>query len=343
MLLYNFVKYASRLGLRLYFGKLEINGVEHIPLHAPFIIAANHQNAFLDAVIVASLQRKPIHFLTRSDVFVSPFKGILATLHMMPVYRLRDGYEQLKKNDVTFARCNKLLDQGRPVLIFPEGNMDEGHALRPLTKGTARMAYQAQEGLSQDLYILPVGINYFHHSYPRHKLILNYGRPLKVADYLPTYEAHQAKGLIKLRNELSEAMHQLLLIPDNDDLYDERLKIHSRQYEQYNFDELRRLLINPASLSQETYQPSLRWLTRLLSIPNLGPHLLIHAILLNIKDPQFMGSLKYIIGLIAFPLWWILMGIVSYLLTQSAIVIFTIVVLSIVSLFARAAILNRVR
>lgn len=341
MILYNVVKYLSRIGLKAYFGRLEINGAHYIPRDTPYIIAPNHQNAFLDAVIVASLQSKPVHFLTRSDVFIAPFKGVLAALNMMPVYRLRDGYDLLKKNDETFATCNELLRQGKPVLIFPEGNMDEGHALRPLTKGTARMAFQAQEQ-AKDLVILPVGINYFHHEYPRHKLILNYGPPLKMADYLSVYEDSNAKGLIQLRNDLTSAMHDLLLIPDKDELYDQRLKIHSREYEALDFKALKKELTEPQSLRSETYYPSLRWITHFLKLPNLGPHLLIQYILSGVKDPQFKGSLKYIIGLLVFPLWWLIIGGILLFFLSPAMTA-AVVIVAIISLFGRATVLNYVR
>ena len=63
-LLYKFVKHSGRFGLPFYFGRLEINGKEHIPKEAPYIIAPNHQSAFLDAVLMGTYHKKPISFLT---------------------------------------------------------------------------------------------------------------------------------------------------------------------------------------------------------------------------------------------------------------------------------------
>jgi len=166
-LLYQFLSRSGRMALPFYFGRLEVNGKEHIPRDAPYIIAPNHQSAFLDAVLMGCFHRKPVSFLTRSDVFVEPFTKVLTALNMMPVYRIRDGYEKLSKNEEVFARCREILSSGNPVLIFPEGNMGEGHFLRPLTKGTSRMAIQSQLEITKDIYILPVGINYFHHEQAR--------------------------------------------------------------------------------------------------------------------------------------------------------------------------------
>ena len=84
--LYFLVKNIGKVCVPLFFGRLEINGREHIPKDHSFIIAPNHQNAFLDAILMGVYLRKPVHFLTRSDVFVPPFLGVLHSLNMMPVY-----------------------------------------------------------------------------------------------------------------------------------------------------------------------------------------------------------------------------------------------------------------
>ena len=75
--LYLTVKYLGRLTLPIYFGRFEVNGRENIPKEDPFILAPNHQNAFLDAIMMGCYNDKPVHFLTRSDVFVEPYLGTL--------------------------------------------------------------------------------------------------------------------------------------------------------------------------------------------------------------------------------------------------------------------------
>ena len=341
-LLYHIVKYTCRIGFPLYFGKIEINGQQHIPKHNPFILAPNHQNAFMDAVLAAVFIDKPLHFLTRSDVFVPPYDRILRSLNMMPVYRIRDGYEKLKKNKETFDHCDKVLSKGEVVLVFPEGNMGPGHALRPLTKGTSRMAFQAQASLDQELLIVPLGINYFHHNHPRHKLILNFGQPIKVNDYQELHKSHQAKGLIALRNSLSEALEGLLLVPKVDENYNQKLNIRNRQYEHFSFRELKEVLKQPDSISKETYHPQLKVWSTFFSIPNCVPLFLIYKILKRIKDEQFIGSIKFIVGLFSFPLWWLLLGIISLALFNFLIAL-GIVTSSVASLFIRESLMKRIR
>ena len=52
---YFFISNYSKLITRLYFGKVEVRGIERIPKEHPVIYSVNHQNAFMDALIVGSL------------------------------------------------------------------------------------------------------------------------------------------------------------------------------------------------------------------------------------------------------------------------------------------------
>lgn len=336
---YLFFKYTGRVALPLYFGKLEINGRENIPKEGPYIIAPNHQNAFLDAILMGVYNSKPVHFLTRADVFVKPFLGALASLNMLPVYRKRDGYEKLRKNEETFAYCQTLLSNGKPVLIFPEGNMAEGHFLRPLTKGIARLALQTQQQLDDELMILPVGINYYSHHNPRYKCIINFGKPLVVNDYIDLYISHKAKGLIQLRGDLSTRMKELLLIPD-DKNYCEKLNAFNRNNEHYNFSEFRQAIAS-GGYKEADYNPTLNTVAMLLAIFNPlsigGVNFLFKNI---IKEKQFTSSIKYILGLVLSVIWWVLLFLVLSLLANYQLAL-AATLLSIIVLFVRSWILKR--
>ena len=316
-LLYNFVKYSGRIALPMFFGRLEINGRHHIPKDQPYLVAPNHQNAFLDAILMGVYLPRPVHFLTRSDVFVPPFIGALEALNMMPIYRIRDGYEKLSRNEEVFAKCEALLQTNFPVLIFPEGNMDKRHYLRPLSKGTARLAFQSQRNIDKDLLILPVGINYFDHYRPRHKCIVNFGKPIRVRDLWEQYETHSAKGLIALRNNLSDSMKELLLIPEKENYNHKKLALH-RKNESIEFSKLREKIARDA-FRNVTYYPSLKIVVDILTIFNpiaiLGVKWLLKT---KIRQRQFIASIKYTVGQLVSVFWWILvLGVMTYLFEPS--------------------------
>ena len=62
---------------------------------------------------------------------------------MLPVYRVSEGVENLENNYTTFDACQKIFKKNKIVLIFSEGRCINEWHLRPLKKGTARLALTA--------------------------------------------------------------------------------------------------------------------------------------------------------------------------------------------------------
>lgn len=154
------VKIIARLAVPLYCRDIAINRKELLKLEGPLLLAANHPNSFLDAIILCTLFDNPVYSLARGDAFKNKFFArLLFNFHMFPVYRVSEGVENLEENYKTFEQCKDVFKQKGIVLIFSEGAcLNEWH-LRPLKKGTARLAISNwQEGI--DLKILPVAINY---------------------------------------------------------------------------------------------------------------------------------------------------------------------------------------
>ncbi|MEO8583759.1 MAG: 1-acyl-sn-glycerol-3-phosphate acyltransferase [Flavitalea sp.] len=157
------MKIWIRLGLLLFCRKIIFNNPAILKRKGPLLLACNHPNSFLDALIVGSYFKRPVHFLTRGDAFRKPLvKKILTALNMIPIYRLSEGREHLALNDATFEKCGDILSGGGIVLIFAEGLCVNQWALRPLKKGAARIAWNVLtvHGIQDELNIVPVGINY---------------------------------------------------------------------------------------------------------------------------------------------------------------------------------------
>ena len=147
------------------------------------ILACNHPNSFLDAVIMDILFEQPIWSLTRGDAFLNDtVRNILFRLKMLPVYRMREGVENLSGNYKTFDTCIEHFRRGQIVLIFSEGLCVNEWHLRPLKKGTARLAYKClQQNIP--LKILPVGINYSSYKRFGKNLFINFGNLFSVNDF----------------------------------------------------------------------------------------------------------------------------------------------------------------
>ncbi len=137
-----------------------IKNKEILKAEGPILIAANHPNSFLDAILLCSLFKRPIYSLARGDAFKNKFiHELLLSLNMFPVYRVSEGVENLEENYKTFDECIEVFKKNGIVLIFSEGKCVNEWHLRQLKKGTARLAITAWEQ-GVPLKVITLGINY---------------------------------------------------------------------------------------------------------------------------------------------------------------------------------------
>jgi hypothetical protein len=144
------------------------------------LLVANHPNAFMDALLIAAFSKRPIHFLARGDAFNNPIlAAIFRTFNMLPVYRISEGKENIGKNTETFEASQELLSKQGIVLIFGEGWCVQNWDLRPLKKGSARIAERAwNTPASQNMVIVPVGLTYEHFTGSGKSVVIKFGLPI---------------------------------------------------------------------------------------------------------------------------------------------------------------------
>jgi 1-acyl-sn-glycerol-3-phosphate acyltransferase len=175
-LLYSILKIPAKFALRFYCRKICVNNPQALQTKGPLLLAANHPNSFLDAIILALLFRHPIYSLARGDAFANRFiTKMLRLLNMLPVYRQSEGSENLEHNYTTFNECIGIFKKKGIVLIFSEGRCINEWHLRPLKKGTARLAISAWQN-KIPLNILPVGVNYSNFRLFGKNVIINFGK-----------------------------------------------------------------------------------------------------------------------------------------------------------------------
>ncbi len=309
-------RYLTTVALRIYFGKIEVVGLENIPKDKPFILATNHQNAFLDPHLAGSFCPKPgLHFLTRGDIFNKKTTPLLRLLNMIPIYRIRDGIGSLGKNEETFEICAEIFRQKNAVLIFSEANHGEHHYLRPIKKGTSRLAFHGQREIDEELVVIPCGLNYFSHLMPRRKAIVVFGKPIPVREYLNDFNESEAKGLNNLKTRIAEWMKECLVIPEKTDDYPQKAQeIFSRKNESRTFAELRKQAegdFSQIELKEKTQSTIRKALIFLFFLPNFLPLLLLSKFLSGIKDKVFWASFKYAFMIFVAPMWWLILVLVS--------------------------------
>ena len=182
-MLYSVLKVIVRLAARIFCRKIIINKPELLKEKGPMILACSHPNSFLDAVLMDILFEKPIWSLTRGDAFLNKrITSLFYKFKMLPVYRPSEGVENLSENYKTFDACIELFKRDEIVLIFSEGLCVNEWHLRPLKKGTARLAYKCQQE-NIPLKILPVGINYSSFKRFGKNLFVNFGNIFTANDF----------------------------------------------------------------------------------------------------------------------------------------------------------------
>ncbi len=128
---------------------------------------------------------------------------------MLPVYRTSEGTENMNENYKTFDKCKDIFKKNGIVLIFSEGLCINEWHLRPLKKGTARLAISSwKEGIP--LKILPAGINYQAFKIFGKNVEINFGDILNEEDidhtngYGKTIKDFNAKLRINLQPLVAE-------------------------------------------------------------------------------------------------------------------------------------------
>lgn len=207
---YSFVKIWVRLALRIFCTNTTVTGRESLAITGPVLLVANHPNSFLDAIVIGAQFDRPVHFLARGDVFHKPWHNtLLRMLNMIPVYRLREGKENLHLNERAFQRSKEVLEGGGIVLIFIEGICLNTHQLQPFKKGAARIAWENRHlpGFS----VLPMGIAFDHFHRFGKEVNLHFGKPLLPQNLLLFED--EARSLISFNKILYNEIKQRIELP----------------------------------------------------------------------------------------------------------------------------------
>ena len=204
------------------FSKISIRGTENIPTDGAVIFAPNHTNAFMDAFTVLKVAKSPVVFVARADVFRNPIAAkIFNFFKIMPIMRMRDGRENLKKNDQIMQAAVEVLRHKVPFGIFCEGTHRMKHSILPLVKGVFRIALQADEALNGEMpvYIVPMGIEYGSYTRYRSTISVQVGEAFNVSEFNIQHKDKTQPELMNImREELSSRISSLYhCVPDDED------------------------------------------------------------------------------------------------------------------------------
>lgn len=225
---YEALHFCVDIATKVSFRRLTYYGLERIPKDGAVIFAPNHTGALMDAMVMVAMDCNPKVFVARADIFKNPKLAKLFRLFkMMPIMRMRDGVEEVKKNNRAIEIAADVLKDKVPLCIFPEGTHQTKYSMLPLSKGIFRIALQAKELLGDTpLYIVPVGIRYGNFYRFRSTATVQVGNPINVGEFIAGNREKTPQELMNLmRSSLDERMKENILFIPNDNEYDAKNEI----------------------------------------------------------------------------------------------------------------------
>lgn len=201
-----------------------IHGKENIPTDGAILLAPNHCNTLMDALVMLRTNKKQTVFGARADLFNKPFIAkLMFFVRILPMVRQRDGLRNVLKNKDTQETIVETLENNVRFCMYPEGTHRTKHSLQTLGKGVFRAALAANEkfGDQKPIYIVPVGIEYGDYFRYRSSSLVNFGEAINVTEFIKGLDTdNEAQIMDALRKELTERMSSLITYIKVDENYE---------------------------------------------------------------------------------------------------------------------------
>jgi hypothetical protein len=201
--------------------------------------------------------------------------------------------------------------------------------MRAFQKGFARMAMMFHEQTNgAPLQIVPIGIHYMDHHAFNTRVLIEYGNPLLVSDLIKD-EPSERRKLEAIVEAGEKAIKALALDLKPEEEYKKRKEhlITNRVYKSDMVEQLEADRKVAAAYPMPTVKKSgetifnkiLRGIVGAYVYLTHGlPYLLITKFIRkNIKDPQFISSVKFAMGIFTTPVYYMLLTVIFYLITAN--------------------------
>lgn len=201
-MLYWIVKKSLRIFLLLY-NRFRIGPCQAIAKKGPVIIVSNHIS-YVDPIYIGVCFPRKIYFMAKKESFrYSVFRWVLNYFGAFPIDRSRPDIRAIKT-------AIQLLEEGKPLAIFPQGTRKNELTLSDIKQGAAYFAVKTNSPILP-LYIkgtekvMPKG----HIWFKPYKVEVFVGEPIEV----PAGERMKQSELIeKMTIQVQEAVNKARLI-----------------------------------------------------------------------------------------------------------------------------------
>lgn len=311
---YESVKLFLKISLEFYAKKIKVFGKENIPKKGAVLFAINHPNALMDPLFVTSNSKRQNHFLVRADVFKKPLvKKALASLNLMPIYRIRDGRSQLSNNEEIFEKCFNILKREETLIIFPQGGHSRDRNIKPLSKGFTRIVFGAlEQNPNLEIAVIPVGVTYQNSSTYPSKVCVQFGDVIDSRAIFSTNPKPKAINILK-----SEVSHQLkkltVHIPDDENYKTVLQKLNNANVDFTEVDKVNKMIVEnnfpkPVKKPMNLLKP----LFYIILLNSIFPLLIWKKMSKNIGEIEFVDTMKYAVNVISFPVFYTIQAFIIH-------------------------------
>lgn len=198
----------ARTALRWFYRDVAVVGGEQVPADGPLLVAMNHPNALVDALVAVAVLPRRVTLTAKATLWEHPvLRLLLPRVGIVPLRRAQDERARRKdaaggatvvvdaanganvpvggaplpadRNASSFAALLDALAAGGAILIFPEGISHDAPRLAPLKTGLARIGLQARDERGvRGVRVLPVGLVFERKWRPRTGVLVQVGPPL---------------------------------------------------------------------------------------------------------------------------------------------------------------------
>lgn len=185
-MLRSLARWLGGIALHWFYRDVRVVNAERIPRTGPVLIAMNHTNALVDALMAMWVVPRMLRITAKATLGDSiPGAMMMRSIGIIPLRRMSDGdgVKDPVRNRASFERIVDELAQGGAVLVFPEGKSHNEPGIAPLKTGLARAALRARDRGVPGVTIVPIGMLFEEKSTPGTVVVARVGEPIRVDEW----------------------------------------------------------------------------------------------------------------------------------------------------------------